>query len=51
MTSEHQHLARLLQSNLVKEWKWDIISMDFIVGLLISSHKHDAIIAIVDRLT
>lgn len=35
--AEYHHLARLLQSNLVPEWKWDIISMDFIVGLPMSS--------------
>ncbi|XP_059074998.1 uncharacterized protein LOC131875015 [Cryptomeria japonica] len=49
--AEHQHLAGLLQSDLVPGWKWDIISMDFIVGLLMSSCRHDAIMVIVDRLT
>jgi len=30
---EHQHPAGLLQALLVLEWKWEIISMDFITGL------------------
>ena len=48
---EHQHLARLLQPNLIPSWKWDIISMDFIVGLPMTTRCHDAIIIIVDWLT
>lgn len=49
--AEHQHPIGLLQSHLVPGWKWDIISMDFIVGLPMSSRRHDAIMVIVDRLT
>ncbi|GLJ39703.1 hypothetical protein SUGI_0811700 [Cryptomeria japonica] len=49
--AEHQHPTGFLQSHLVPGWKWDIISMDFIVGLPMSSCRHDAIMAIVDRLT
>ena len=30
---EHQHPAGLLQSLSVLEWKWEVISMDFITGL------------------
>jgi hypothetical protein len=32
-------------------WKWDGISMDFIVGLPLTSWKKDSIWIIVDRLT
>lgn len=48
---EHQHPIGLLQPKLVLDWKWDIISIDFIVGLPISSRRHDAIMVIVDRFT
>jgi hypothetical protein len=32
-------------------WKWDDISMDFIVGLSLTARKNDSIWVIVDRLT
>jgi transposase InsO family protein len=35
----------------VPEWKWDEISMDFIVGLPQTQRGHDSIWAVVDRLT
>jgi hypothetical protein len=31
--------------------KWEVISMDFIVGLPLTSHRHNAILVIVDKLT
>lgn len=51
MKAEHQHPAGLLQENLIPDWKWYMIFMDFIVGLPVSSWHHDAIMVIVDRLT
>jgi hypothetical protein len=33
----------LLQLLSILEWKWDDISMDFIVGLLLTAHKFDSI--------
>lgn len=48
---EHQHPAGLLQSQSVPEWKWDIISIDFIVGLPLTARRHDSIMVVVDRLT
>jgi hypothetical protein len=41
----------LLQPLSVLDWKWDDISMDFIVGLPMIAHKFDSIWVIVDRLT
>jgi hypothetical protein len=41
----------LLQPLSIPDWKWDDISMDFIVGLSLTSHKFDLIWLIVDRLT
>jgi hypothetical protein len=41
----------LLQSLSIPEWKWDDISMDFIVGLPLTTRKFDSIWVIVDRLS
>lgn len=49
--AEHQHPTGLLQSHNVPGWKWDIISIDFIVGLPLSVRCHDSIMVVVDRLT
>ncbi len=49
--AEHRHPGRLLQPHEIAVWKWDTISMDFIVGLPMSSRRHDAILVIVDTLT
>jgi hypothetical protein len=41
----------LLQPLSIPEWKWDDISMDFIVGLPLTARKFDSIWAIVDWLS
>jgi hypothetical protein len=41
----------LLQPLSVPNWKWNDISMDFIVGLPLTARKFDLIWVIVDRLT
>jgi IS30 family transposase len=41
----------LLQPLSISEWKWDDISIDFIVGLPLTTHKFDSIWVIVDRLS
>jgi hypothetical protein len=41
----------LLQPLIILEWKWDNISMDFIVGLPLMAHKFDSIWMIMDRLS
>jgi hypothetical protein len=41
----------LLQLLSIPEWKWDDLSMDFIVGLPLTAHKFNSIWVIVDRLT
>ena len=48
---EHHHLGGLLHPHEIAEWKWDAISMDFIIGLSMSSLCHDAILVTVDTLT
>jgi hypothetical protein len=49
--AEHQRPAGLLQPLKVLEWKWEEISMDFIVGLPRTQDGFDSIWVIVDRLT
>jgi hypothetical protein len=41
----------LLQPLSIPDWKWDDISIDFIVGLRLTACKFDSIWVIVDRLT
>jgi hypothetical protein len=41
----------LLQLLSIPDWKWDDISMDFIVGLHLSACKCNSIWVIVDRFT
>jgi hypothetical protein len=47
----HHHLAGLLQPHDVPMSKWEFISIDFVVGLPLTSHRHNAILVIVDNLT
>jgi hypothetical protein len=47
----HHHPTGLLQPHDVPMSKWEVISMDFVVGLPLTSHQHNAILVIVDKLT
>ncbi|KAL0426180.1 UNVERIFIED_CONTAM: hypothetical protein Slati_2792800 [Sesamum latifolium] len=49
--AEHQAPAGKLRPLSIPKWKWEKITMDFIVGLPRTLRKHDAIWVIVDRLT
>ena len=48
---EHQKPAGLLKSLPIPQWKWERITMDFVVGLPRCRSGHDKIWVIVDRLT
>ena len=48
---EHQHPAGLLQPLPIPEWKWEVISMDFITGFPMTMRQHDSIMVVVDKLT
>ncbi|KAL2233225.1 UNVERIFIED_CONTAM: Transposon Tf2-12 polyprotein [Sesamum indicum] len=49
--AEHQAPAGKLRPLSIPEWKWEKITMDFVMGLPRTFRKHDAIWVIVDRLT
>jgi hypothetical protein len=51
MKESHLKSAGVLQPLSIPMWKWDYISMDFIVGLPLTARKKDSIWVIVDRLT
>ncbi|KAL0437782.1 UNVERIFIED_CONTAM: hypothetical protein Sradi_0486100 [Sesamum radiatum] len=49
--AEHQASVGKLHPLSIPEWKWEKITMDFIIGLRRTFRKLDAIWVIVDRLT
>ena len=48
---EHQKPSGLMQRIKLPEWRWEHITMDFVVGLPVNQKGNDAIGVIVDRLT
>lgn len=51
LKAEHQNPSGLLYPHAISDWKWDTISMDFIVGLPMLRYHHDAIMVTIDKLT
>ena len=51
MKAEHRKPLGTLQPLSILEWKWEYITMDFVVGLPRTRDGFDAIWVIVDRLT
>ncbi|KAI3761820.1 hypothetical protein L1987_52242 [Smallanthus sonchifolius] len=49
--AEHQRPSGLLEQPEIPMWKWECIAMDFITKLPRTTHGHDSIWVIVDRLT
>jgi hypothetical protein len=49
--AEHRHPTGLLQPLPIPEWKWEVVTMDFITGLPRTSKQHDSIMVVVDKLT
>jgi hypothetical protein len=48
---EHRHPTGLLQRLPILEWKWEVVTMDFIIGLPRRGKLHDSIMVVVDKLT
>ena len=48
---EHQRPAGPLQSLQISKWKWEMITMNFVLGFPKERKGNDAIWVIVDRLT
>ena len=48
---EHRHPAGLLHPHAIPKLKWEVISMDFIIGLPLMTRRHDSIFVVVDTLT
>jgi len=49
--AEHQHPVGLLHPLPILEWKWEIISLDFITGLPRNARQNDSIMVVVDKLS
>jgi hypothetical protein len=49
--AEHRHPTGLLQPLPIPEWKWDVVTMDFITGLPRTNNQHDSITVVVEKLT
>ena len=44
--AEHRHPSGLLQELPILEWKWEVISMDFIIGLPNNKNQNDYIFVV-----
>ena len=48
---KHKHPAGFLQPLPIPEWKWEVVTIDFITKFPQSSCRHDSIMVVVDKLT
>jgi hypothetical protein len=48
--SKHRHPTGLLQPLPILKWKWEILTMDFIIGLPRTGKQHDAIMVVVEKI-
>jgi hypothetical protein len=50
LKDEHRHSVGLLQPDVIPELKWEVISMEFIVGLSLTATRDKTIFVVVDNL-
>lgn len=48
---EYRHPTRLLQPLPIPEWKWEVVTIEFITKLPNIARQHDSIMVVVDKLT
>jgi hypothetical protein len=48
--AEHRHPVVFLQPLPIPEWKWEVMTMDFITGLPRTNKQHDSIMVVVDKI-
>ena len=48
---EHGHPTGFIQPFPIPEWKWEVVTMNFITKLPWTSKQHDYIMVVVDKLT
>ena len=49
--AEHQNPPDLLQSLPIPNWKWEVISLDFVTGLPKNQKQNYSIMVVVDKLS
>jgi hypothetical protein len=49
--TKHRHPAGLLQPLPILEWKWEVVTVDFIRKFPRTVKQHDSIMVVVDKLT
>jgi hypothetical protein len=49
--AEHRHPAGFLQPLPIPEWKWEVVTMDFITGFPRIAKLHDSIMVVMDKFT
>ena len=48
--TKHQHPAGLLQPLPIPRWKWEILSLDFFIGLPRNQNQKDSITIVIDKM-
>jgi hypothetical protein len=48
---EHRHPTGFLQPLPIPEWKWEVVTIDFITKFPRTTRQHDSIMVVVDKFT